>query len=543
MAKRRSDIKPSVELPDLNSQPKYHGQDLHDLLGDARSKVDMNWLEALGGGKPGSTTGFNGGTTTPNNPNPANPSTLNFDSDWKDILNQLGYGDQFTQFLSQLGIGGKDPYDQSMHDLNQSIYQAILQHYVNEEQRSYDRALQKDQRLYDSPLNQLARLMGAGISRDAAIQMMSGSGSGSGAAVPYGSQGSQILGESASQAYANQMAGATSIANTVFNGISAISGLVGLGFSLPQAYMQSKMLANQKYMSDQQRIAFDAASNAYGIITNAGVKNAADVFGSIQSTADTITTLAKNGDIAAQAFLNSGGIQNLLKTAPISSPLLAELHRNERSAGDYSSLTDSAIKQARLNQCYTQAMTDKIGSEMSLMGTQEDLVNQQIIESAKRVASLDADIKVKNAEGRFISLQSDNYYRLVDSQIKKNWAEAELAQNQADIDAQQFELNDAGFPMLKEARILELQDELSKWQTITREDVRNARIQQWVQNEKNARACAYLESIRLNAVGDFASTHPGIFNLAASYYYVGASQLVKATGGAVMGSAGALRAL
>lgn len=505
-------------------KPQYPGSiDLNDLFTDLFYGSNQNFLNEGNDGKP-------------------------YGATYWGMLNNLGFGDKMTEWLQKIGYNsGKALTDDQASDWNKQLLDMYLNYIMQLESRNYNEKVTADtrqyeldrladQRLYDSPTNQLARLMGAGISRNAALQMLGGSGSGSAgvgvtAGIP-GTAGSLPSGLNPSESSLNETNRKSAVANTVFNGISAITGLVGLGFSLPQAVAQSKIMRNQQYMSDQQRAAFDASSAAYSIITNAGVPNASEVFGSVQSTVATLGNLAQSGNQAAAAFLSQGGAQKLLSSAPIASPLLSSLYRDERSAKDYDQLTGSAIRQARLNETYTAAMTSKIGAESQLLGTQQDAVSQSIIESTHRVALIDTEIEVQKANGDWIKLQSDLYPGLSKAQIFALDAQGMQSYAQSDLLDQQFELNDAGFPMLKEARILELQDELSKWQTLTSSDMRRARIETWMLDQRNARSAAYLESIYQNAVGDFAQSHPGLFNLSAAFHYSGAGSMVKTAAGA-----------
>lgn len=91
-----------------------------------------------------------------------------------------GYADVLSQ-LSKQSEAGK-PINS---DMVISLLMNLLSYNTTQEQRDYDYRMLNESRQYNNPQNELARLMGAGISRDAALQLMSGSagnlGSGSGA--------------------------------------------------------------------------------------------------------------------------------------------------------------------------------------------------------------------------------------------------------------------------------------------------------------------------------------------------------------------------
>ena len=165
---------------------------------------------------------------------------LNFSKfpDYAALLSYLRYkggtdDSALIQLLSRIGF----PSDMSaaqQADWDKQLLDQILSQLSEEDARKYNLGVLQEQRLYDSPTNQLARLMGAGISRDAAIQLLSASGSG-GSSVAAGSAAAQAAGIPASQSELNDIQGKTAIAGAVFQGIGTLSSLMSLGFSAPAA--------------------------------------------------------------------------------------------------------------------------------------------------------------------------------------------------------------------------------------------------------------------------------------------------------------------
>lgn len=277
-------------------------------------------------------------------------SSLNRDSDWRNILSKLGSGSDLTRLLAELGIGGFDPKDAQIGDWNSELLKQILQYYITQEQRQYDKSLQSDQRLYDAPTNMLARLMGAGISRDAAIQMLSGGSGGSGASVPYGITGNQAGLIPESQSFANDMQAKTAIANTVFSGIGALSGLVSLGFSIPQAIQQVNALGMQNFMSQKAMIGLQAADDVLGVLQNAvdiGALSTEDMDGFSNAT-DALNYINDHKDAPAfKSVFDNGSFANVYGSK-LGRQMFTEAWNNVRQSKDAGTLLDQHLRQQDL---------------------------------------------------------------------------------------------------------------------------------------------------------------------------------------------------
>lgn len=299
-----------------------------------------------------------------------NKNEGDFKANFGNILARFSGNSDISQLLNALGVNNdKDMSNAAAEDWNKQLLETLLNYYLTQENRSYNESLRDEQRLYDNPQNQLARFMGAGISRDAAIQLLSGAGSGSGAGVPY-SDPIASQGLAPSESALNDVNAKSNLANTVFNGVQAFSSLVSLGMSVPQAFSQVQMMSAQAYLTTKQKEAYDAASGAYNVISSAGIDATSDVFGSVANTSKTIEALAKNGNEAAISFMQSGGLNSLRQTAPYSSPFLSQLYRNEVDSQNFSREFENRMRLMDADVDLRQAQKDQIGEQIKLIAPQ-----------------------------------------------------------------------------------------------------------------------------------------------------------------------------
>lgn len=279
--------------------------------------------------------------------------------DWlgRDVANlggafgNLQQSNNFADFLAGLVSQGTLSEElqalilQAATQYGMAVDQRAYDQMVTKDQRQYEYALLQDQRLYNTPTNELARLMGAGISRDAAIQMLSGGSAGSGGVSTSGAvtntppsvQPMQTPGTVANQTAANAI-----------NGVNAIMNLVSTGISLPIAVNQARLTSAQNYMSQAQVKAFQGVNdivNAFDTAVFNGtlsvddvqfLRNADDYYRWITDHADTnmIKPLIQNGSVNA-VFGSTFGRQFL------------NHHLDEtRNAKDAGRIFDSYVKQS-----------------------------------------------------------------------------------------------------------------------------------------------------------------------------------------------------
>lgn len=359
MAKRKSPI--TDKIP---STPAYYGQPFPKFVPND-AKVSYQHLQeisdahpfdkdALGGG--GSTVGTTLGSQS--NPLLALLGDSSMYSQFMGMLGKSGAGDNsaFLQLLLQIAAMNTNKPGTISDDLQKALIDMFLKNMTSQEQRQFDIERLNEQRQYDSPTNQLARLMGAGISRDAALQMLQQGqdpslvGSGADAATPD-------TGTSPTENTLNAI-------RTGLDFIQGVSGLVQLGFSIPTAIQQITYMKNQNYLTGLQRTAYDSAGRAFTILSNAGA--AAESFGSVGAAAKQITKLAENGDADAVSFIQSGGLQKMKASAPFSSQTLQSLYKSERAAGDYRKEFKLRMRQQRLQNDYLSQNINKVYQETQL---------------------------------------------------------------------------------------------------------------------------------------------------------------------------------
>lgn len=336
----------------------------------------------------------------------ARTNTLNNQGkNFGDILDQNtnGSNDLLVQLLRALGIGSTGEITGTdRKDWNKQLLDTLVSHQSTLENRQYNESLRDEQRIYDNPMSQLARLMGAGISRDQAIQMLSSGGSGSGgSAVPYSEPSAIAEGIAPSQSDLNHAQAVTAKLNTGLGFVSAAAGLVSLGFSAAQAIPQINLLKNQEYLSSKQRQSFDDAGTAFRLISKSG-KVSKDTFGSIKSVSDAINSLYKNGDLAAKDFVDNGGMDRLRQNSIYSLPFLNQMYKNELEPNYYARQLESALR------------------------LQESQTNLNMVDSNKALvetAAINANIDKIRAETAFVEGETNLqawHQKLYESQVNLN---------------------------------------------------------------------------------------------------------------------------
>lgn len=329
-----------------------------------------------------------------------------------DILGGSAGDDEFSQFLKSLGIDDpNDLTDAQRQDWNKQLVDQLIAYKSELDKRKYNEQLRDEQRLYDSPTSLLARLMASGMSRDAALAMLSGSGGSGGSAAPY-TDGTQIAqGLAPSESQLNKIQGDTSIANTVFNGLSAITGLVNMGFGCAATKAQTAFMKAQNVLTGKQINAFNIASKAFGVLN--GVGAAMDAFGSVASAIQAIQQAAESGDTAAADFIQSGGIQQMRDNAPFVSRTLGQLYQDERSSKDYATNFDQLVRKNNADILLTEADVKSVlkGIEKCEAEINEIVANIEFIEANKQVCFKQADYleeqaKLAKKQGRLIDAQT-----------------------------------------------------------------------------------------------------------------------------------------
>lgn len=230
-----------------------------------------------------------------------NPGTVYGDGShvsFDDILRRFAGNSDFNQLLNAFGISLDDKLTKSqVQDWNKQLLDLMLQNYVTREQRDYNKSVLDEQRQYDNPTNQLARLMGSGISRDAAISMLSGAGAGAAGAgsALIGQPAAAPTGIAASQSALNGAQRGATIANTVFNGIQTVASLCGAGINIAQAIPQVQMLNAQNTLSQDQLKKYQATNEVTQTLGNL-VTNGVVSYDELSNAEDARAFLSNNKD-------------------------------------------------------------------------------------------------------------------------------------------------------------------------------------------------------------------------------------------------------
>lgn len=314
---------------------------------------------------------------------------------------QLGDNNQLLQQLLQLAYGNLGKNGSAYGDIQKLLLEMALKQLTANEQRNYDASVLGEQRLYDSPTNQLSRLIGAGISRDAAIQML------------QGGQDAALVGSGADSTIPSEL---PSPSEKLMQGLQVgasllgtIGSLVSLGFSIPQAIQQSHFLKNQNILSDSQLKGYNSAAKAFNILNAAG--SATKAFSSATSAAAEIKRLADGGNSDALAFMSApDGYQQLVNNAPFSSPALANMYKSEHS----SELFRKEMRRADLENTLTNAKAEEVFqnihesvARVRKINAEADQVYQDLQRGAIEIEIAGKALVIADATAKQFQLESD----------------------------------------------------------------------------------------------------------------------------------------
>lgn len=279
-----------------------------------------------------------------------------FQGDWQSMIGfdasnlPTNYVDFLIALLSNRNIPS---------ELQTLILQQLLQQGSNSEQRNYDWQLTQDQRQYDwnllqdsriynSPTNELARLMGAGIGRDAAIQLLSGSGASAG----VGAGGSPVVGSAAQvpmpDTFGNQTLNRIS---TAFQGIDLAMSLISQGVDVVSAISNAQLLQAQNYMSQQQLQAFQGVNDITSAFNQAvldGTLTVEDVQG-LRTADDYYKWITDHADTKlAKPLIENGSVSRVFGSSYGRSMMNHHLE-NTRLGRDSGRLFDAYVQQSELD--------------------------------------------------------------------------------------------------------------------------------------------------------------------------------------------------
>lgn len=497
--KRKTISQPIVPLRN-SDVPSYRGQDLKTMVGGSKIDDITQRLSELGTNiKLGDTTvpsgagaGGSSSSSVYSLPRDSTPRGAFGSTSWDDLLKRAGSnGSDFNSILAQLGIGGFAPMSGvEGADWNKQLLDQIISQLSEEDKRRYNEERWNIQNIYDSPLNQLARLMGAGISRDAAIQMLSGGGSGSGSIVT-GDAAALAGGLAPSESNKNAIDAATGIANTVFNGISSLVGLTSLGFSIPQALQSIKGLQMQNHLTSdmlQGLQAADSLLSAAGNAVQTGLMSQ-DEYNKLTNGNDYINHIIANKDKAGYADVYS---------SPAFQRVYGTVQGREMFNRGWNAITKSKTEGEQLRNFVElqdiqkrlgNISAEKMGAEMTNLAKQGNLLDAQANLALQKICESESQVQFLNAQGNWIDV---------------NTQQAKL----------EYDLTESGFPMLKQKYLDTLEIEVQELAALKNNpDAMSKHLDAFVlQNGVNAQLVQYLQSVDNGAVSGFAQTCPTIYN-------------------------------
>ena len=193
---------------------------------------------------------------------------------WDAVGSSDGKGNNAAVFASalaslDLGLSGDESFANFLHtyfgsenalsnERTDMFYQAVLQRLFNQEQRDYDESRLDESRNYNLPVNELARLQAAGLSRNEAIAVLGASNGGSVGSNTIGSMGISAPGVSApsgtvdlaeKQYQLSKVMGGLQGAQML---LESIGSLVDSGMDANLSLQNAKMMQAQNYMTQQQ---------------------------------------------------------------------------------------------------------------------------------------------------------------------------------------------------------------------------------------------------------------------------------------------------
>lgn len=351
-----------------------------------------------------------------------------------DALKAQGYDtDTIASFLR----GYSNSWGSVSTERNDALLQYLLGQTATQNQRMYDESVRDEQRNYDLPTNIMQRLQAAGISRDAAIQMLSGgAGSGAGAGSLIGSG----LGANGAQVPAPSGTMDLASVNTAINGaasvVDSMCAMVNTGMSAYTAYEQGNLLKAQASMTQNQATAYQLSGKAYNLISQGvadGIVDNSDgmVFANVKNAQQALETMAKAGNVEAQEMHANGSIRQLGELSPYSSEYLSHLYETERRAKDYS-----------ISFANEQRKADSL---VALQGVQIDSLAQGILQSEAQIQDIlasaeykreslvliDAQIKLMEKQGK--NLDANSLYQkaltrktALENELQSSWQDADV---------------------------------------------------------------------------------------------------------------------
>lgn len=407
-----------------------------------------------------------------------------------------------------------------------ALFQFILQLLATSDQRLYDKEVLDEQRNYDSPVNQLARLMGSGVSRDAAIALLSGNGSNGSSLVGSGS-GVSVPSVPAPSGTAENAAMATAV-NSVAAIANTIVNLAMAGMQMYQAYETIEFQKSQNYMSNEQRSAYDAVnqvSQALQLLDSndkLGENIHLSDFSSVEELHKHLSSIAgDNQDI--KDLINSSAYKRAVGTI-FGREFFNNNFAARRESRDSGDMARYLLKQEELRTLTMSLDQQKLSAEISKLGAETELVDAETAKTLQSIVNLQTEVKLLNKQGD-----------------KIDWETKTLKLN--------YDISSTGLPLLKEVRTNQLRKDALMLRALFKEERRkiptflqdestgeyivsmpnfDTYLATWLKQGSNAYDVAYLTELKNQAKAGFAAQYPTLWSLGCFFEEIGASKMVDA---------------
>lgn len=328
-------------------------------------------------------------------------------------LNQYSQNNDLLNFLSSVYANEEHGLNQGQAtDFNKQLLDMYLAQIQENEKRTYNEGLRDEQRIYDSPTNQLARFMGAGISRDAALQLLGGQNA---AIQTEGAH--EVEGLAPSESNANRAGAMQAIGAVAGTALSAFSGLVGLGFTAAQAAVQIKLLKSHSYMSNQQAQAYDTANGVFNTLQAIGADS--DAYGSVSSALTAISSAAQGGNEVAKAFMLSPHASRVTSNGAFVAPVLAQMYKDNRNASDYKQRWFAEFTNLNLQNGQIQQQTAKLAAETKNLGPIYDQIIAQTDFMEQQTEVQKQTVEYLKQQGRLV--EAEAYEKEMQNAVTEGW--------------------------------------------------------------------------------------------------------------------------
>lgn len=310
------------------------------------------------------------------------------------ILGYLSYNEDDDDFKH----GAQQDLLKWMQTLNQRQYEQAQ----TAEQRAYNEQVLNEQRMYDSPTALLQRLMATGMSREAALQMISQSGLGG------SGSGSALIGDAAmaqpSYAAEYNQPGGTTLRNYIGAGTDIVNTLVNLfsmGINGFQAVASGTASIQQALALKQQDAAIKAGSafnSMYQSAVDSGLidKKAIHSFDDARSA---LLNLSQASSPAIYDYMHNGGYEQM-KSTPMALDYAGQYFNNNYSHGD-------AVARSRQMMALADAYELKPKEILTAIDKQDAEIQKIFHDIQLSDDTYDLEVRKVDAEVGYMDAQSE----------------------------------------------------------------------------------------------------------------------------------------